>query len=158
MNFALKTNVGIWKCNKLKFIDKQLIKNNLILINLPWTKFNLIKDNLHFKWIGFKKFSMYLLRKIKKLNIKNLFIYSDSTIGFFNKKSNKYLINLFAKEKIILKINAINGSGFVNEIKFKDRIFKYNLRNKINNLFIGGWNDINYTKKIIQHEINNLLN
>lgn len=149
---ALRVNSYIWKSPLNKYIDNQLSKANIKLIDFPWEKCKLIRDDSnHFTWSGFKKFCSNLNYKLKNLLDKDskLYIIADSTIDYHNYtknyrytgKANKYLKLYLKNFKVI--IDAQYGSGFHAGHKFIDRIYKVPKEYTI--LFIGGWNDHSFT-------------
>ena len=159
---AIRVNSYIWKCPLNKYIDNQLSKANIQLIDIPWENCKLIKSDLnHFTWKGFKNFCRYLnIELIKKIPPESrLHIISDSTIDYhnytknykYNGKANKFL-------KIYLKnfsvtIDSQCGSGFHAPISFLDRLNKVPKNSTV--LFIGGWND--YSFKQIKHTIAKII-
>lgn len=172
---ASKTNTHLWKnqtCNK---IDNILKNNNLTLFNLPWSKFNLYKNDLnHFTTAGFKIFSNSLANFIKNYVSKNLsniqkpsiYIISDSTIDYWNYDNNNNInnkANNYLKKKLYpfkLTIDAVSGSGFC-ALKHDNKDFIYRLNKQLNEnskydliIIIGGWNDIDYSINEIDNSIN----
>ena len=148
---ALRVNSYIWKCPLNKYIDNQLSRENIHLIDIPWAHCKLIRNDLnHFTWKGFKNFCKYLNIELKKLLPidSHLHIISDSTIDYHNYTKN-YIYNGRANKflKLYLKnfkvtIDAQCGSGFHASISFIDRLSKAPSNSTI--LFVGGWNDYSF--------------
>lgn len=158
---ALRVNSYIWKCPLNKYIDNQLSKMNIHLIDIPWNNCTLIRNDInHFTWKGFKNFCKYLNIELKKLLRvdSHLHIISDSTIDYhnytknytYNGKANKFL-KLYLK-KFKVTIDAQCGSGFHAHPSFIDRLSKVPKNSTI--LFIGGWND--YSFKQIRNNFSKL--
>ena len=140
--YFLKTNVHIWKNKFLEDLDSILEQNGYIKIELNWENFELIEeDKNHFTLKGFIEFGNELVKKIIDLKIDNILIISDSTIGFYENKINRFIKYKLLKENIKCEINAINGSGFKAEPNFYSRVEMNKYKNYNNVLFIGGWND-----------------
>ena len=158
---ALRVNSYIWKCPLNKYIDNQLSKANIKLIDIPWNKCKLIRNDLnHFTWKGYKKFCIYLNIELKKLlqSESRLHIIADSTIDYhnytknyiYNGKANKFL-KLYLKN-FKVTIDAQCGSGFHTSVSFIDRLSKVPKSSTI--LFVGGWND--YSFKQIKYSISTI--
>ena len=153
MMLALRVNSYIWKCPLYKYIDNQLSRANIHLIDIPWENCKLIRNDLnHFTWKGFKNFCRYLnndLIKLLQINTQ-LYIISDSTIDYhnytknyrYNGKANKFL-KLYLKN-FKVTIDSQCGSGFHAPVSFLDRMSKVPKNSTI--LFIGGWNDYSFTQ------------
>ena len=118
---ALIVNTYIWKCPLNKYIDDQLSKLGIKLIDLNWEKCTLIRNDLnHFTWKGYKNFCKYLNHKLKKIipESTNLYIIADSTIDYhnyiknyrYNGKANRFL-KLYLKNYKVT-VDAQCGSGF----------------------------------------------
>ena len=148
---ALRVNSYIWKCPLNKYIDYQLSKANIRLIDIPWEKCKLINNDLnHFTWKGFKNFCKYLNTELKTILPmgSKLYIISDSTIDYhnytknykYNGKANKF-VKLYLK-KFKVKIDTQCGSGFHAPTSFIDRLNKAPKNSTV--LFIGGWNDYSF--------------
>ena len=158
---ALRVNTYIWKCPLNKYIDAQLSKANIQLIDIPWEKCKLIKNDLnHFTWKGFKTFCKYLNSELKTILPvgSKLYIISDSTIDYHNYTKNyKYTgkANKFAKlylKSFKVIIDAQCGSGFHSCPEFVNRLSEVPEDYTI--LFVGGWNDYSYD--LIKKNINNI--
>ncbi len=158
MMLALRVNSYIWKCPLNKYIDNQLSRANIHLIDIPWKNCKLIRNDLnHFTWKGFKNFCRYLNNELLKLLPKEstLHIISDSTIDYhnytknyrYNGKANKFLKLYLKKFKVTIDTQC--GSGFHAPVSFLDRLSKAPQDATI--LFVGGWND--YSFKQIRYNI-----
>lgn len=158
---ALRVNTYTWKSTFNSYIDKKLTKVGVDLIDIPWEKCTLIKnDPDHFTWKGFKSFCKYLNREIKKKTPSGakIHIIGDSTIDYhnYNKNyrytglANKYL-KLYLRDREVT-IDVQCGSGFHSPTSFITRCSKVSKHSTI--LFVGGWNDYSYEK--IRKNINNL--
>lgn len=159
---ALRTNVYIWKCPLNKYIDDQLYKVGIKLIDISWKHCTLIRNDMnHFTWKGYKNFCRYLNHELKKILQKDtkIHIITDSTVDYhnytknyrYNGKANKFL-KLYLKNYKVT-IDSQCGSGFHAETSFVSRMLNIPYGSKV--LFIGGWNDYSYSK--IKHSINHLL-
>jgi len=159
---ALRVNTYIWKSPLNKYIDDQLSKLGIKLIDVNWEKCTLIMNDLnHFTWKGYKNFCKYLSHELKKIIPKrtNLYIIADSTIDYhnytknyrYNGKANKFL-KLYLKNYKVT-VDAQCGSGFHVPETFVNRVENVPRRSVV--LFIGGWNDYSYVK--IKHSMNHLL-
>lgn len=163
--YALKVNSYIWKSNLNSKIDKILKLNGIKLIKLKWNKFDLLKnDKNHFTWNGYKKFCKDLSKNLKNKKISNLHIISDSTIDYhnydkynhFTGQANKYLIEQLQPMKIT--IDAICGSGFCARQEYNEDFLSRINKTTKNVLFIGGWNDSNYSVEDINKKIISVTN
>lgn len=151
-----------------KYIHKIAISNNIYITDFDYIPdFGIFTkdwlDNLHWTDLFYKKWTVWICNKIKKLfKNKKLLILSDSTIDFINFKSNfnreYYFLNILNKNKIKAKLIAINGSSFTNSNKNKQYInIIKNINKKFNHiLIIGGMNDtFSNNKYKIKISINN---
>ena len=152
--FALRTCVHIWQSAYTCALDETLARHGIALIDLDWADCQLLDDDDdHFTWHGFTAFASRLTQVMLALDRRHpnatWTIVSDSTIGYWGEPAVQYLERWFARAGVVVRIDAVSGSGFVAAPAFRSRLPD----GSGNVLFIGGWNDAPWGNDVVDGAI-----
>lgn len=149
---ALKTHCHTWRSDFTKWLDAELSKHDIGLVDMPWSEFSYVKDDPdHFTVKGLEQFTTRLAYRLRrKLREKRVAIVSDSTIDYLPGGSD-YVADKLLRYKIHASVDAVCGSGFVAPKKFASRLSAAGECDII--LIIGGWNDAHHCREKVAAEI-----
>ena len=152
--YALRTNVGVWKCEEFRRLDVCMEEKGIQLLDLPWDFETFSHDKDHFTWQGLVSFAHSLRDALVPLNLDTLYVLADSTIGYWSAPGVRYVEDHLLCAGIHAVVDAVNGSGFAargDGETFRTRLHSQHRANAI--LVIGGWNDRHVPWKILERKV-----
>lgn len=148
--YALRTCASVWRSAFTQSVDVKMLEMGVTLLDCPWDDFEYVQgDRDHFTERGFRRFATWLGNELEQRGVDDVRVMSDSTVDYGNWNSDgrrtgqahRYLYRVLKSRGIRATLDSVNGSGYVAEPAFEDRLPRRRTDPRRAVLVIGGWND-----------------
>ena len=146
--YHVQCNVHVWRSETSRHVDALLRQAGSREVHLPWERYDLLRDGLHFSAASQRDFEADLMAWFRGQASPPtcLAVVADSTVAYWPEASARLARTMEEVVGIPTRVRAVCGSGFAARARHNES-FRHLLREARWRregeavLFVGGWND-----------------